>query len=120
MEKELVVGTFGEYPIVALCTVNYNDVLVICKGLVGSSLQAQSFFDRKLINDVTYFGFNEQKSEIKNSIFDDSIRIACLTGKINQLQEAVMKCKELIINNYKLLPNFDTYEQGLEYSTNFK
>jgi hypothetical protein len=118
MEKELVVGKFGEYPILALCTVNFHDVLVVCKGLVGSSLQAQSFFDRKLINDVTYFGFNDQKSEIKNSIFDDTIKIACLTGKINQLQEAVINCKELLFN--KLLPNFDTYEEGLEYSNNFK
>jgi hypothetical protein len=121
MEKKLIVGTFGEYPIEAVCTVLNQDVIVVCKGVVGSYRQAHGFLNRYSQREINYFGFNDQKSEIKDSIFDlEKLSIACLEGTRTQLEEATKLCKEALQNNQSIIPSFNTYEEAMEYSNQFK
>jgi hypothetical protein len=121
MEKELVVGTFGEYPIEAVCTVSNYDILVVCKGVIGSYKQARAFLNRYNHREINYFGFLDQKSEIKDSILDsEKVNIACLEGKRTQLEDAVNQCQTLLHNNQLSIPSFENYEAAIEYSNQFK
>lgn len=121
MEEKLIVGTFGEYPIEAVCTVSNKDVLVACKGVVGSYQQARSFLNRYSHRDLTQFGFLDQRSEIKDSILDSNkVNIACLEGTRSQLEDAVKECQTLLHNNQLSIPSFQDYEAAIEYSNQFK
>ena len=121
MEEKLTVGTFGEYPIEAVCTVSNEDVIVVCKGVVGSSRQAHGFINRYNHREVNHFGFNDQRSEIKDSIFDtEKINIACLEGTRTQLEDAVKECKTLLQDSQSIIPSFKTYDEALEYANQFK
>jgi hypothetical protein len=121
MEEKLVVGTFGEYPIEAVCTVSNDDILVACKGVIGSYKQARAFLNRYNHREINYFGFLDQRSEIKDSILDSNkVNIACLEGTRTQLEDAVKKCETLLHNNQLTIPGFETYETAIEYSNQFK
>ena len=119
MDQKLVVGSFNGYPIEAVCTVSNQDMIVVCKGLVGSYHQARSFINRYNHREINFFGFNEQRSEIKDDILNsDKINIACLNGTREELSNAVDTCKSLL--GTELLLSFESYEKALEYSNQFK
>ena len=105
------IGSIEEHPVEVLCTINNEDVIVRCKDVIGTSKQIEAYFNpNKYPMEASMFGFDKDRCTIKQGI-NNTIVIACLTTKENDLKLLVKAAKKVL--GEKSVPNFASYEEAL-------